>query len=1000
MSSFYGNSGGGNGSSSIKIDDTLTKVGQAADAYAAGKIVAVSDTEPEDTSNKIWIKENVQEVQVPTMIQFNELATRVDKFGSPLTALTVADMTDHTRVYVYIGSETGYTAGNWYYWNGTAWTSGGVYNSTALQTDTTLAIPSMAADAKSTGDAIGDLDDRQTISEGEITQIKSDLNLLETDFKGELKTQENITFVYGYYINLRDGDTININTPIEDYRYKYAIVNCSEGDKFLINAYGGSAPLAYGFVDSNNAKLYVSGANTNILNQTVTAPANSAKIIINDRYQSSQSGEIYSGDLPSYKIIKTEVIGENFVRFDKSQEKTSEEKATARANIGVDSLLQGFEDIIEVISGDDEQEDDESIFVNLTLKNIYADSGIAVSVDDMDISVTANTSSSNAKFLIHNNENYLQNILESGSRYRMSFRIVDFSGSNLNLSVATFDSQKQENSTNVIKSPRRIGNGRQIIDWVQDSSKSTIGFFVKGSDTNTTSCTFTITDISIRKVETYNALGESYTEIYKGSGVTTTKINGNTFDISLNTTGTWITWNARIDNNTMVSNKRYTIYAYVTNYTGNNPMTSVVMANGTTTTYNYDISGWSTSALVNSGGIFAKDFIFNANKTNAICLFLTDGSSGRNQASFRVMFDIEEYIDSSEPLPTPSGDKEYSAIDKIARGLIEDISIISTGVITPEEYGAKGDGVTDDTTAIQTALNNAANKNCSITFGSGKIYCISSTLSVTKRFPIYGNNAVIIVTSDIDKAILIHTQDSQSPWSPGIGLINDLTINCNNKANIGIYCEYSWEYYINNVDIGKAKTRGISLNGGCEWFLNNIRINTVLDTDVGTGIYVATSDSHFANIVVINARIGMSVRNGLTSIYGLHVWNTTASIVKNSVMAEIFNSPVQLSNCYSDTCASTIKINGSQFVTITGLMVHFNRSYINSSIMDGNNIYLFELVNNASPSRVKGSGISATDTASGLGAIFSNIAKSNWTNYDWRKNNDPSLVNLFSDYPD
>ena len=100
-------------------------------------------------------------------------------YGSPLTASTVAGMTDQTRVYVYTGSETGYTAGNWYYWNGSAWTSGGVYNSTALQTDATLAIPGMAADAKATGDAIDGLDDRQTVSEGEITQIKSDLNKIQ-----------------------------------------------------------------------------------------------------------------------------------------------------------------------------------------------------------------------------------------------------------------------------------------------------------------------------------------------------------------------------------------------------------------------------------------------------------------------------------------------------------------------------------------------------------------------------------------------------------------------------------------------------------------------------------------------------------------------------------------------------------------------------------------------------------------------------------------------------
>lgn len=74
--------------------------------------------------------------------------------GAPLSASTAAEMTDTTKIYVYTGSESEYTAGNWYYYDGSVWTSGGVYNSTAFEADTTLSISGAAADAKAAGDAI------------------------------------------------------------------------------------------------------------------------------------------------------------------------------------------------------------------------------------------------------------------------------------------------------------------------------------------------------------------------------------------------------------------------------------------------------------------------------------------------------------------------------------------------------------------------------------------------------------------------------------------------------------------------------------------------------------------------------------------------------------------------------------------------------------------------------------------------------------------------------
>ena len=122
-----------------------------------------------------------------------ELQTRISQIanGSPTPVSTVAEMTDESAVYLYTGSESGYTAGNWYYYNGTAWTSGGTYGGAV--TDTTLSISGAPADAKAVGDALAekaDADDVESLT-GDVDDLKEDLNQVKETYLGSQGTVPN-----------------------------------------------------------------------------------------------------------------------------------------------------------------------------------------------------------------------------------------------------------------------------------------------------------------------------------------------------------------------------------------------------------------------------------------------------------------------------------------------------------------------------------------------------------------------------------------------------------------------------------------------------------------------------------------------------------------------------------------------------------------------------------------------------------------------------------------
>ena len=185
------------------------------------------------------------------------------QIGAPYIATTVAGMTDKTRVYVYQGSESGYTSGNWYYWNGSAWTSGGIYNSAAVDTDKTLTQSDKPADSAVVGQRIGSLKES-------LDGIGYNMNLFDDT---KIETNKAYTTKEGSKIGIIDS--VNNSLLKTVYRvnpgdviyverwWSFIFIFTDDTDKIITSMSG--EPLTYTVPDNADiTKMYVNVSNVAI----------------------------------------------------------------------------------------------------------------------------------------------------------------------------------------------------------------------------------------------------------------------------------------------------------------------------------------------------------------------------------------------------------------------------------------------------------------------------------------------------------------------------------------------------------------------------------------------------------------------------------------------------------------------------------------------------------------------------------------------------------------
>lgn len=300
--------------------------------------------------------------------------------------------------------------------------------------------------------------------------------------------------------------------------------------------------------------------------------------------------------------------------------------------------------------------------------------------------------------------------------------------------------------------------------------------------------------------------------------------------------------------------------------------------------------------------------------------------------------------------------------ENIRKGAREiDSQVITTWCVTPESFGAVGDGVTDDTEALKKAINHAIKTNKELKpISSDKTYLVTEKLVINGTIKINFQNACI-KASHAGHVIEVYVS---SDGTTGIdGYIRNIVINCNNISDSGLYIRSSHRWNYNNITIKNAVSIALYTNACQDCRFNNIYIFDTTDR----GVRVDGTDVYFTDVNIIGFKTAIENMNGGNIFTRIHAWNK--SNLANTTFVKTKGDAIY-SNCCADTVALCYDIDGGVKTIINGGLFVCNALW--DSEMGDERWQLFKWVNNSASRYTK---ISNTYLSNGAKKLpnFSNI---------------------------